>query len=189
LIDSFIHSFGGRSNQSHKRLRFWAVFLVGSSIFPQIYVFQRFARADKRNKLPKWIREHLKDSLMNLSIEETVQISKKFLRQMAQPFTLVSGFSEILVFQKLFSFLYSDFTGTEKNLSFLGRPVGSVLADERAAGERTNQKKSGTASLPVLLNRIVFVPLILKIHFHQLTNPSRDSLNVSVCLSVCHTQN
>ncbi|OWA52467.1 TFIIH basal transcription factor complex helicase XPD subunit [Hypsibius exemplaris] len=53
-----------------------------------VFADKRFARADKRNKLPKWIREHLKESLMNLSIEETVQISKKFLRQMAQPFTL-----------------------------------------------------------------------------------------------------
>lgn len=48
---------------------------------------QRFARYDKRGKLPKWIQEHLKDSLCNLSIEEGVQLAKRFLRQMAQPFT------------------------------------------------------------------------------------------------------
>ncbi|GAU96467.1 hypothetical protein RvY_07906 [Ramazzottius varieornatus] len=53
-----------------------------------IFADKRFARSDKRNKLPKWIREHLKESVLNLSIEETVQISKKFLRQMAQPFTM-----------------------------------------------------------------------------------------------------
>ncbi|KXJ30028.1 TFIIH basal transcription factor complex helicase XPD subunit [Exaiptasia diaphana] len=47
---------------------------------------QRFSKIDKRGKLPKWIQEYLKDSLCNLSIDEGVQISKRFLRQMAQPF-------------------------------------------------------------------------------------------------------
>merc|ERR1712096_593332 len=44
-------------------------------------------RADKRGKLPKWIQEHLRDSMTNLSTEEAVQISRKWLRLMAQPFT------------------------------------------------------------------------------------------------------
>ena len=48
---------------------------------------KRFGRYDKRGKLPKWMQEHLKDYLSNLSIEEAVQISKRFLREMAQPFT------------------------------------------------------------------------------------------------------
>ncbi|PNF15641.1 TFIIH basal transcription factor complex helicase XPD subunit [Cryptotermes secundus] len=38
-----------------------------------IFADKRFSRADKRNKLPKWIQEHLKDSLCNLSTEEAVQ--------------------------------------------------------------------------------------------------------------------
>lgn len=40
-----------------------------------IFADKRFARADKRLKLPKWIQEHLKDSLCNLSTEEAVQVS------------------------------------------------------------------------------------------------------------------
>ncbi|XP_060534815.1 general transcription and DNA repair factor IIH helicase subunit XPD [Cylas formicarius] len=52
-----------------------------------IFGDKRFGRADKRSKLPKWIQEHLKDSLCNLSTEEAVQIAKRWLRQMAQPFT------------------------------------------------------------------------------------------------------
>nr|CAG4651600.1 EOG090X01B4 [Triops cancriformis] len=52
-----------------------------------VFADKRFARADKRGKLPKWIQEHLKDSMCNLSTEEAVQISKRWLRQMAQPFT------------------------------------------------------------------------------------------------------
>lgn len=35
---------------------------------------QRFSRADKRSKLPKWIQEHLTDSMCNLSTEEAAQV-------------------------------------------------------------------------------------------------------------------
>lgn len=52
-----------------------------------VFADKRFSRIDKRGKLPKWIQEHLTDSLCNLSTEEAVQISKRWLRQMAQPFT------------------------------------------------------------------------------------------------------
>lgn len=52
-----------------------------------IFADKRFSRSDKRSKLPKWIQEHLKDSMCNLSTEEAIQISKRWLRQMAQPFT------------------------------------------------------------------------------------------------------
>lgn len=52
-----------------------------------IFADKRFARTDKRGKLPKWIQEHLRDSMCNLSTEEALQICKKWLRQMAQPFT------------------------------------------------------------------------------------------------------
>ena len=52
-----------------------------------VFADKRFSRVDKRSKLPKWIQEHLIDSLCNLSTEEAVQISKRWLRQMAQPFT------------------------------------------------------------------------------------------------------
>lgn len=51
---------------------------------------QRFARADKRGKLPRWIQEHLTDASLNLTVDEGVQVAKYFLRQMAQPFHRVS---------------------------------------------------------------------------------------------------
>ena len=54
-----------------------------------VFMLQRFARADKRGKIPRWIQEHLSDNLCNLSTDEAIQISKKFLRQMAQPFNRV----------------------------------------------------------------------------------------------------
>lgn len=51
-----------------------------------IFADKRFARQDKRGKLPKWIQEHLTDNNVNLSTEEAMQIAKVWLRQMAQPF-------------------------------------------------------------------------------------------------------
>lgn len=52
-----------------------------------VFADKRFSRADKRSKLPKWIQEHLIDSLCDLSTQEAIQISKRWLRQMAQSFT------------------------------------------------------------------------------------------------------
>lgn len=52
-----------------------------------IFADKRFARADKRGKIPRWIQEHLTDNLCNLSTDEAVQVAKRFLRQMAQPFS------------------------------------------------------------------------------------------------------
>ncbi|KRY32953.1 TFIIH basal transcription factor complex helicase XPD subunit [Trichinella spiralis] len=50
-------------------------------------VLQRYSRSDKREKLPKWIQEQLSASNLDLSIEEALQISRRWLRTMAQPFT------------------------------------------------------------------------------------------------------
>lgn len=51
-----------------------------------IFADKRYARADKRGKLPRWIQEHINEGSLNLTVDETVQLSKHFLRQMAQPF-------------------------------------------------------------------------------------------------------
>lgn len=48
---------------------------------------KRFARSDKRGKLPRWIQEYMRESVWNLSIEEAVNISRRFLKEMAQPFS------------------------------------------------------------------------------------------------------
>lgn len=53
-----------------------------------IFADKRYGRHDKRSRLPRWIQEHLSDSLSNLSTEEAVQICKRFLREMAQPYKL-----------------------------------------------------------------------------------------------------
>ncbi|CAH8528978.1 unnamed protein product [Dicrocoelium dendriticum] len=47
---------------------------------------KRYARADKRSKLPGWIQSQLHDAFVNLSIEEAIQACRRFLRLMGQPF-------------------------------------------------------------------------------------------------------
>uniref|UniRef100_A0A1I7XS96 General transcription and DNA repair factor IIH helicase subunit XPD n=1 Tax=Heterorhabditis bacteriophora TaxID=37862 RepID=A0A1I7XS96_HETBA len=50
-------------------------------------IFQRFSRQDKRGKLPRWMQEYLDTASTNLSIDEAVQLSRRWLTLMAQPFT------------------------------------------------------------------------------------------------------
>lgn len=45
-----------------------------------IFADKRFSRIDKRSKLPRWIQEHIKESLCNLSTEEAVQVHIFHLR-------------------------------------------------------------------------------------------------------------
>jgi len=51
-----------------------------------VFADKRFARADKRSKLPKWINQYISDTATNLSTDMGVVVSKRFLRSMAQPF-------------------------------------------------------------------------------------------------------
>lgn len=54
-----------------------------------LFADKRFARLDKKSKLPRWILEHLSESHCNLSIAESVNTAKRFLRLMAQPLAQV----------------------------------------------------------------------------------------------------
>ncbi|KAI8070367.1 DNA repair helicase [Gongronella butleri] len=50
-----------------------------------IFADKRFARADKRAKLPKWINQYVTEASTNLSTDMAMDLSRKFLRSMAQP--------------------------------------------------------------------------------------------------------
>ena len=50
-----------------------------------IFADSRYARADKRTKLPKWIQQFMSDSCLNLSTDMAVGQVKSFLRLMGQP--------------------------------------------------------------------------------------------------------
>jgi len=46
---------------------------------------KRYARQDKRSKLPRWISQAITDSHLNLSTDMVVSLARLFFRQMAQP--------------------------------------------------------------------------------------------------------
>uniref|UniRef100_A0A7S2WST0 DNA 5'-3' helicase n=1 Tax=Mucochytrium quahogii TaxID=96639 RepID=A0A7S2WST0_9STRA len=50
-----------------------------------IFADKRYNNASKRNKLPPWVTQFLKDSNLNLSTEEAVTVCREFLRELAQP--------------------------------------------------------------------------------------------------------
>lgn len=50
-----------------------------------VFADKRYARADKRNKMPNWISQFISPSQMNLTTLEAATISKQFLKLMAQP--------------------------------------------------------------------------------------------------------
>eukprot|EP00052_Salpingoeca_macrocollata_P017671 m.144308 g.144308 ORF g.144308 m.144308 type:complete len:768 (-) comp20461_c0_seq1:24-2327(-) len=54
---------------------------------------QRYSRSDKQGKLPKWIQKHMQPANSNLSADEAVEMCKRFLREMAQPFEQKAGVS------------------------------------------------------------------------------------------------
>ncbi|CAJ0963862.1 unnamed protein product, partial [Mesorhabditis belari] len=51
-----------------------------------IFADKRFSRADMRSKLPRWIQEYLDTANTNLSVDEAVQLARRWLPLMAQPF-------------------------------------------------------------------------------------------------------
>lgn len=53
-----------------------------------IFADKRFARADKRAKLPRWIAQYIQDTNSNLSMDMAIVESKRFMRTMGQPFEL-----------------------------------------------------------------------------------------------------
>eukprot|EP00213_Chloropicon_mariensis_P001992 CAMPEP_0197480652 /NCGR_PEP_ID=MMETSP1309-20131121/42434_1 /TAXON_ID=464262 /ORGANISM="Genus nov. species nov., Strain RCC998" /LENGTH=738 /DNA_ID=CAMNT_0043022669 /DNA_START=139 /DNA_END=2351 /DNA_ORIENTATION=+ len=51
-----------------------------------IFADRRYARPDKRDKLPGWITKHIQQGNLNLSEDLLIQVAQQFMRSMAQPF-------------------------------------------------------------------------------------------------------
>ena len=50
-----------------------------------VFADKRFARSDKRAKLPKWIAQYIEPVFSNLSTDMAIVESKRFMRTMGQP--------------------------------------------------------------------------------------------------------
>lgn len=54
-----------------------------------VFADKRFARQDKRGKLPRWIQEHLTDNYVNLSTEEAVQVCVSAIEKLPKILTFL----------------------------------------------------------------------------------------------------
>lgn len=57
---------------------------------------RRYCRADKKNKLPKWILELMPETHVDVDAQSSVSIARQYLRLMAQPATAESNQSALL---------------------------------------------------------------------------------------------
>lgn len=62
---------------------------------------KRYNRADKRDKLPQWIRQFMSEGCLNLSTDMAVHKAKLFLREMAQPEPAGSSAGGAMTFDEL----------------------------------------------------------------------------------------
>lgn len=53
-------------------------------VFSSLSPTERFARADKRAKLPRWINQYITEIAANLSTDMAVTLSKLFMRTISQ---------------------------------------------------------------------------------------------------------
>lgn len=50
-----------------------------------VFADQRYSRADKRSKLPRWVQQFMVNENMNLSTDAAIEVARNFLRQLAKP--------------------------------------------------------------------------------------------------------
>ncbi|XP_053993632.1 uncharacterized protein LOC128884335 isoform X2 [Hylaeus volcanicus] len=55
-----------------------------------VFADSRYARLDKREKLPEWILRHLDTSYLALSTDTALSVARRFLLEMSQPFQMTS---------------------------------------------------------------------------------------------------
>jgi DNA excision repair protein ERCC-2 len=57
-----------------------------------IFADKRYARADKKDKLPQWIRSHIEPGADNVSIDQALSIATNFFKEMGQDFVMPPEF-------------------------------------------------------------------------------------------------
>lgn len=70
----------------------WGLMVFADKVSLYVYVLncvdlgirQRFARADKRAKLPRWINQYITETASNLSTDMALTLSKLFMRTISQ---------------------------------------------------------------------------------------------------------
>ncbi|QDZ25410.1 DNA repair helicase Rad3 [Chloropicon primus] len=66
---------------------------------------RRYARADKRDKLPAWISQRIKEAHMHLDESMLLAVARQFMRSMAQPFDGATNSQMLLTEERLNSMM------------------------------------------------------------------------------------
>merc|ERR1712100_842682 len=107
-----------------------------------VFADQRYARADKRSKIPDWIQNFIEPAHLVMSSDSAVQTARKFLLEMSQPFTEEQGVGASVLTKAALMELIAQ----EQELSLLGA-AGQELSDpvmasvqEDSASERNKKR-------------------------------------------------
>ncbi|KAA3678550.1 DNA excision repair protein ERCC-2 [Paragonimus westermani] len=112
---------------------------------------KRYARADKRSKLPSWIQSQLQDAFVNLSTEEAVQASRRFLRLMGQPFNKEDQLGlALLTREHVAKLVAQNQASSLRGANLLGPTFSTGLPSTVSLGP--GQLASGTTTLPRVIS-------------------------------------
>eukprot|EP01138_Halocafeteria_seosinensis_P011899 gb/GECG01012161.1/.p1 GENE.gb/GECG01012161.1/~~gb/GECG01012161.1/.p1 ORF type:complete len:845 (+),score=112.20 gb/GECG01012161.1/:1-2535(+) len=62
-----------------------------------VFADSRYARYDKRSKLPQWVTQFLPEAHLNLTVDMSKLLARKFLKEMAQPLPQSAAFGTSLL--------------------------------------------------------------------------------------------
>lgn len=86
----------------------------------------RFNRADKKNKLPRWVIQFLDDAHCDLSVDMAVSIASAFLKQIAQPFYADAATEVALLSEEQLARLVETSTHKSESFEYSSYPLTKV---------------------------------------------------------------
>jgi len=94
-----------------------------------VFADQRYARADKRSKIPDWIQAFIEPGHVVMATDTAVQAARRFLLEMSQPFTEQQGAgASVLTKTALLELI-----AREQDISHPGHMAGQAFPDPAAA--------------------------------------------------------
>jgi hypothetical protein len=100
---------------------------------PQVFADKRYQRADKRDKLPRWITAHLAPAHLSLTTDMLLTVARTFMRQMAQPYD-PGSVGKSLLSQDILEAMAAQQQQQQQGMGLAGRqPVLALPAPPTAA--------------------------------------------------------
>jgi len=138
-----------------------------------VFADQRYARADKRSKIPEWIQAFLEPAHIVMATDSAVDVARRFLLEMSQPFTEKQSTGNVSVLTKA---ALLDLIEREREVS-----VGSGVADPPVVPGVEMEDEDCAAQLtqkrPRLMEEAGYIPCEEDImHAEEGTHAEEESL-------------